>query len=111
MQPNTNAAADNNSIPETVDNVTQEVRERVGSAVDNVIDKARQVVADVPGAVSNLAEETVDRIGKASDYVRDIDPKATWNNIQQFVKSRPTESLMVALALGFIAGRLGVRRM
>jgi len=100
-----------NSTWDAAEDATQGMKDRFTSTLGDVAGKARKAAADAPNAMSDLADEAADRIGRASDYVRDIDLKDVWANVQTFVKARPAESLLAALACGFLVGRLGARRM
>jgi ElaB/YqjD/DUF883 family membrane-anchored ribosome-binding protein len=98
------------SMRDTAERAAYDVKERLASTLGNVAGKTRQVAANAPGAVSNLADEAAERFGHASDYVRDLDPKDVWADVQKFVKARPAESLAAAIAVGFLVGRLAARR-
>lgn len=101
---------------------TQEKARELGRAALNKAESGRHATADaLRGAADSLhraadsrmgmdrvmdaTHRTADRIGNVADYVRDHDSKQMMEDAGGFVRKYPGQSVLVALAAGFLIGR------
>ena len=59
----------------------------------------------LPNSVNELGEQLGDRLEEAQTRLRELDER-----VSGFIKRRPTECLLGALAIGFVIGRILKRR-
>ena len=103
-----------NAISDKASQLGQKATESIdanrGSAA-NMLDKAASSLHDnlssLPGGekVQELGHETAHKLGETADYVRTHDSKAMMADIETFVKSHPSQALIAAGIIGFLAGR------
>ncbi|CAN5325097.1 hypothetical protein BH10PSE16_BH10PSE16_39180 [soil metagenome] len=93
--------------------------ESAGSALHSTIDKVADPARDTVNRASTAAHETVDKLASGATHVADrFSEEATWvaeaprralDCSKSWVQDKPLEAVGVALALGFIIGRLTAR--
>ena len=82
---------------------------------------AADVAADFAGTVSDVASRAqkqaaalgnraVDAFNDTASYIREHDMSEIAEDVKSWVKSNPTQALIAAAALGFVAGTLLRRR-
>jgi ElaB/YqjD/DUF883 family membrane-anchored ribosome-binding protein len=81
-------------------------RERMASGLDNSAEAIRNRAHDLPGGerAANLATKAADKLQNAADYLHRHDTEAMVEDVRNVVRKYPTESLLTALALGFVVG-------
>ena len=80
-------------------NVASDVADDVASAASRVQERA-----------SALGRKAVDQFNATTDYFREHEVKQIASDLTSWMKSHPTQALVGAVALGFIAGALLRRR-
>ena len=100
-------------------NVVQRSVESTGSALHQGIDKVADPVRSTVDSISASAHQTVDSLASGASHVADRfadetrkiseAPGKAMSYSKNFIQDRPLEAVGVALALGFIFGRLTAR--
>ena len=83
-------------------------REKTADRLGDVADTVREKKEQLPGGetTQRVAATAADRMDQASVYLRQHDMGDIANDLQQFARAHPTESLVAAAALGFMVGRM-----
>jgi ElaB/YqjD/DUF883 family membrane-anchored ribosome-binding protein len=100
-------------VTETTYGSAADARRAATSAAANVSDAASRAV-DAASDVASRAQETVATAGQdavrklshAADYFRENEMKEIVSDLQGYVKTHPTQALLGAAALGFLAAIL-----
>ena len=93
----------------TFGSLASEARRTGASAADEMSDiasRAADTASDLASRATAVGEEAVNRLGEAANYFRDHDVREITSDLQSYVKSHPTQALLGAAALGFIAAVL-----
>jgi ElaB/YqjD/DUF883 family membrane-anchored ribosome-binding protein len=98
------AAAIGQGAAQKIDEKREPAASALESAASTVHEKAERLAAGGE-TVSRLAHRTAERLQNTADYVREHDTRAMMNDVEQFVKGHPAQSLVAAAALGFLVGR------
>ncbi|HEX3721344.1 MAG TPA: hypothetical protein VHV31_01050 [Nitrolancea sp.] len=82
-------------------------RRMTADRLGDVADTVRQKQDQLPGGetTQRMAATAADKMDQASDYLQRHDMGDIANDLQQFARAHPTESLVAAVALGFLFGR------
>jgi hypothetical protein len=84
-------------------------RQRVSAAesLDSAARKLHENAQTLPGGqkVATLAHSTADKLEATAHYVRDHDMAAMMGDVEGLVKRYPGQSLLAAVAFGFLMGR------
>jgi ElaB/YqjD/DUF883 family membrane-anchored ribosome-binding protein len=96
---------------EAVHAATQTVdaqRDTVAGGLDTVATQLRDRAETIPGGdkTTQLAQTAADRIEGASGYLRQHEVSDMMSDLETVVRAHPTESLVIALAAGFLVGRM-----
>jgi ElaB/YqjD/DUF883 family membrane-anchored ribosome-binding protein len=101
------------------DNAVQRGVESAGSALHNGIDKVAEPVRSTVESLSASAHQTVDALASSASHAADLfsdetrkisqAPGKALSYSKTCVQDRPLEAVGIALALGFIVGRLTAR--
>lgn len=97
-------------MTETTYGLEADARRAASSAAANVSDAASQAV-DAASDIASRAQETVAtasqdairKLGNAADYFRENEMQEIVSDLQGYVKTHPTQALLGAAALGFLA--------
>lgn len=102
------AAPDSNALKRSV--------ESAGSALHSTIDKMVDPAIDTVGRASGMAHDAVNRLSSGANQAADrVAEQAAWvseasgravESSKSWIQDKPLEAVGVALALGFIIGRL-----
>ncbi len=91
--------------------------EEVSNLASDAANMASEVADDVSNAASRVQErasaigkKAVDQFSATADYFREHDMKEVVSDLNSWVKSHPTQALITAAALGFLAASLLRRR-
>ena len=80
---------------------------RLGNEAENVVSDIADGVADVASRVQDRAsvigKRAVDQFKSTTDYFREHDAKDMVDDLNSWVKAHPTQALLAAAALGFVA--------
>jgi len=82
-------------------------RDTVAGGLDSVASQLRDRAETIPGGdkTTQIAQTAADKIETASGYLRETEVSDMMSDVEGFVRSHPTESLVIALAAGFLLGR------
>ena len=89
----------------TVRGRIESVKAAAGLTVGDLKHKATDVVEDLKHAASAKAEEFKGQAGEAYDHARQR-ARTLHEDAEEYVRHKPRESLVTALAVGFVAGLL-----
>lgn len=91
----------------TAINKIDESRGPAASALKTAATKLHDKADGLPGGqtVSGVAHAAADKLGSVADYFQGHDGKQMMSDVERIVKRHPAQSLMVALAVGFLVGR------
>jgi len=95
------AAAD--KAKDKIDSVREPVADRLRGAADVIRDKG----GSLPGgaSVANATQGAADRLETTADYIESHSAKEMVADLMDLVKQHPTQSLLIAGALGFLIAR------
>ena len=72
----------------------------------------RDTIEDVPSTGQRVEDAVTyarERLEHAADYFRDREPREILDDVMEYAKTHPTQALIGAVVLGFVAGHL-IRR-
>jgi ElaB/YqjD/DUF883 family membrane-anchored ribosome-binding protein len=75
-----------------------------GVAADKLDDAALKI-HDRAEQASELGHAAANRVGQAGRYVREHGAKEVMSDVEELVRTHPGKSLLVAVAVGFLAAR------
>lgn len=81
-----------------------EMRDEAGGALHTAASSVRTTGRRGLKAIDNLATGAADRLDATASYVKDHDLKGMLTGIRKFSRKHPTRSLLIAAAIGFLAG-------
>jgi ElaB/YqjD/DUF883 family membrane-anchored ribosome-binding protein len=82
-------------------------RQSAASTLDSAASGIRSKADSLPGGadVSRFARRAADKIGGAAQYLREHEVKDMMSEAESFIKEHPTQALLGAALVGFLAGR------
>lgn len=80
--------------------------DQAASGMDQAADKLRQRGQKQGGSVASATAMTADKLESASSYLRDKDTDQIVDDLEALIRSKPTESLLVAAGVGFVLSKL-----
>jgi ElaB/YqjD/DUF883 family membrane-anchored ribosome-binding protein len=82
-------------------------RDTVAGGLDTVATTLRDKAETIPGGdkTTQAAQTAADKLETASTYLRQHEVNDMMSDLETMVRTHPTESLVVALAAGFLLGR------
>jgi ElaB/YqjD/DUF883 family membrane-anchored ribosome-binding protein len=105
------------TVAETIYNTESDLRRTANKAADtasNMASQASNMASQAADNVSNIAsdlrDKAVNRLSETATYFREHDVQAITNDVKGWVKANPTQALIGAVAIGFLAGALLRRR-
>jgi ElaB/YqjD/DUF883 family membrane-anchored ribosome-binding protein len=95
---------------EVAQSATQSIdaqRDTVAGSLDTVATNLRDRAEQIPGGArtTQMAQTAADRIEHASTYLREHEVSDIMTDVEAFVRTHPTQSLLIALGAGFLLGR------
>ena len=93
----------------TFGSLASEARRSASTAAEGVSDaasRAADATSDLASRAARAGDEAVGRLNDAANYFREHEMKEIVSDLQSYVKSHPTQALLGAAALGFIAAVL-----
>lgn len=97
---------------EKLDQATDVAHERADQGMDKAsqgLDQAAEMVrerAPQGGTVGNVASTAADTMESASTYLRDKDSSQLMDDLENFIRRKPTESLLAAAGIGFVLSKV-----
>jgi ElaB/YqjD/DUF883 family membrane-anchored ribosome-binding protein len=89
----------------TAMNKIEESRTSVASSLQSAATTLHQKADSGVQAAGNVAHSAADKLEAVAGYMRDNDTKKMMADVEEVVKKNPGRSLLVAVAVGFLAGR------
>jgi len=96
----------------TASNVKDQISGTLADAGRNVRDRindargpAAEQLRNAAGAVSDFSSGAADSVQAVAGYVRENDVKTMLADLKDFVRRHPGQSLIAAIAAGFLIGR------
>jgi ElaB/YqjD/DUF883 family membrane-anchored ribosome-binding protein len=86
------------------------MRNDAADMVSESTDAAADIAARVQDRASAIGKKAVDQFNATAGYLREHDVKAMADDLTSWVKSHPTQALIGAVALGFVAAAFLRRR-
>jgi ElaB/YqjD/DUF883 family membrane-anchored ribosome-binding protein len=81
-----------------------EARDETADAIHRAASSVRTTARHSCEVLDDLATSAADKMDVTASYVEDHDPRRLFAGCRQFISKYPTGSLMVATAIGFVAG-------
>jgi ElaB/YqjD/DUF883 family membrane-anchored ribosome-binding protein len=81
-------------------------RSTAASAIDSAATALHENAERLPATVGKFAHQTADTLSTTADYVRDNTMRDVVTDLKGYVKAHPTQALVGAAVVGFMAGRL-----
>jgi ElaB/YqjD/DUF883 family membrane-anchored ribosome-binding protein len=78
--------------------------DQTGSALHSAASSVREKGRQGSEAIDNLAAGTADRLDAAASYIEDHRAADVFGRVRSFAHRHPTRTLLVAAAIGFLAG-------
>jgi ElaB/YqjD/DUF883 family membrane-anchored ribosome-binding protein len=82
----------------------------VSDMASNVADSAADAASRVSERASAFGRKAVDQFNATTEYFRDHDVNAMVSDVKSWARSNPTQALLAAAAVGFLAATLIRRR-
>lgn len=85
----------------------EEGRRSAAGALDRAADALYRKAENFPGGnrTTDLAHTTADKLHNTAHYLRDHDFRDMMGDFENFVRRRPGQALLGAVAVGFVVGR------
>jgi len=80
-------------------------RVRAADTVDSTAATLRDRADQFASTTSNAVHNITDKLQSAADYLRDNDARAMMEDVADFMRRYPAQSLAAAAVVGFLAGR------
>lgn len=81
-------------------------RGTAASGIDSAATALHANADKLPATVGKFAHQTADTLSATADYVRDNTMRDVVTDLTSYVKAHPTQALVGAAVVGFMAGRL-----
>ena len=81
-----------------------EARDETGDALHSAASSVRRTGRQGSAAIDNCSTRTADRLDATASYIEDHDLGDVFTGLQRFARRHLTGSLVVAVAIGFLAG-------
>jgi len=80
-------------------------RVRAADTADSTAATLRDRADQLASTTSNAVHNVTDKLQSAADYIRDNDARAMMEDVADFMRRYPVQSLAAAAVVGFLAGR------
>jgi hypothetical protein len=81
-----------------------EARDETADAIHTAASSVRTTARHSCEVINDLATSAADKMDVTASYIEDHDPRRLFAGCRQFISKYPTRSLVVATAIGFVAG-------
>lgn len=81
-------------------------RSAAATGIESAATALRANAERLPSTVNTLAHQTASTLSATADYVRDNTMRDAVMDLKSYVKAHPTQALVGAAVVGFLAGRL-----
>jgi ElaB/YqjD/DUF883 family membrane-anchored ribosome-binding protein len=90
----------------TYGSLASEARRTAATAAEGLADASSRASEDLASRATAVGEQAVDKLHAAAEYFREHEVNEMVSDLQSYVKSHPTQALLGAAALGFLAAVL-----
>ena len=97
-------------MPETTYRSTKDMADDAADMASNVADTVTDAASRVSDRASAIGKKAVDQFNATTEYFRDNDVNAMVSDVKSWARSNPTQALLAAAAVGFLAATLIRRR-
>lgn len=91
-------------------NDAEALRDDAANVASEAADAAADIASRVQDRASAIGKKAVDQFNATAGYLREHDVKEMADDLNSWVKSHPTQALIAAAAIGFVAAALLRRR-
>jgi ElaB/YqjD/DUF883 family membrane-anchored ribosome-binding protein len=84
-------------------------RDAAARGLTSAADAIGAGAAKLPGQASKVARQAADTLDAGAQYVRNTPVRDVFSDLRSYAKAHPTQALVGAALVGFLAGRLGRR--
>jgi ElaB/YqjD/DUF883 family membrane-anchored ribosome-binding protein len=81
-------------------------RDSAAGALDSAADRIEDRVASSDGMPAAAAEKAAQGMHAAAGYLKEHETAEVWDDIEQYVKTHPMQSVALAIAGGVVIGRI-----
>ena len=99
------AAEKSKELGRTAMNKIEEGRTSAANSLQSAADTLHQKTDTSVKAAGDMAHSAADTLESVAGYMRDHDTRQMMEDVEAVVKKNPGRSLLVAAAIGFLAGR------
>ena len=92
----------------SLDDVQEAAANRIDEAA-SAIHRGANRLSESADTAGDMGRSAADTLHATADYVRDADAAGVMKDVRRVVKENPAAALLVAVAVGFVAGRLFTR--
>jgi ElaB/YqjD/DUF883 family membrane-anchored ribosome-binding protein len=90
---------------ETAYSIAESGREGAAGALDSAAERLEDRAASSSGMQAATAERAAQGMQAAAGYLQEHDTAEIWDDLEQYVKTHPLQSVAAAVAAGLVIGR------
>ena len=90
---------------ETAYSMAESGREGAAGALDSAAERLEDRAASSSGVQAATAERAAQGMQAAAGYLKEHDTAEVWDDLEQYVRTHPMQSVAVAVAAGLVIGR------
>jgi len=90
---------------ETAYSIAESGREGAAGALDSAAERLEDRAATSSGVQAATAERAAQGMQAAAGYLKEHETAEVWDDLEQYVKAHPMQSVAVAVAAGLVIGR------
>jgi ElaB/YqjD/DUF883 family membrane-anchored ribosome-binding protein len=79
---------------------------KAAEGMDQAAEMLRQRGSEQGGTVGTVASTAADTLGSASSYLRDADTAQMMDQLEEYIRKNPTQSLLIAAGVGFVLSKV-----
>lgn len=84
----------------------EKAREGAAEGMETAAEKIRERTADSDGIQGKAGVKLAEGMKKTAGYLREHDTPEIMGDVERYVRDHPTQSVLAAVALGFVLGRM-----
>ena len=90
---------------ETAYSIAESGREGAAGALDSAAERLEDRAASSSGVQAATVERAAQGMQAAAGYLKEHETSEVWDDLEQYVKTHPMQSVAVAVAAGLVIGR------
>lgn len=83
----------------------EETRERAAGGMETAAQRVREQTEGKGGMQGTAGTRLAEGMERTAGYLREHDTRAMMSDLENYIREHPAQSLLVAVALGFVIGR------